>query len=161
MKHRKHLIQIFAVLTLLSGCISIGLQPNELVTADGVKFQPPKSPPYEEVKVGPADRTWKNQITGNTISFVSECGSIDSMDLKSIAKSVVSPTQMKIESQQKDSSGFKLETVAKDSRRALRLKLITEKTKSCIYNFAYIATEATFESEELIFDEFLQRFKKQ
>lgn len=149
---------LLVFLIVLSGCISIGIQPHELESADGLRFQPPKSPPYEEVKVGVSDRTWKNQISGNTISFVSECGQIGSVDLKSIAKSVVHPTQMKITSQTKEAN--RLITQAKDTRRGLRLKLVTERTKECIYNFAYLATDTSFESEEIIFDNFLRGFKE-
>lgn len=134
--------------------------------ADQIQFQEPAKPFAKSFSPN-SDKTWESGKTKNIITYVSECGAVSNLSLKSIAQSVLAPTQMKVESQtfSEREKNSVLTTIAaqqdeKDKTKK-RLKLVTEKTPNCIFNFAYLAEEESYSEEVSLFDRFVQDFKVQ
>lgn len=165
------IFQIFKTLTVASffmlffaGCISVNIAPESLSPAENPKYTKP-SAPFVEVESSSADKTWRNPKNGNSITYVSECGEVKSLNLKQVAKTLLKAQGIKIKSQNTillneieaiESIGFRQ---TKD--QVIQVELVTIRLKNCMFNLAYLGSEKALKEDESEFQKFKEKFKGQ
>ncbi|WP_413575972.1 hypothetical protein ACLVWU_16430 [Bdellovibrio sp. HCB290] len=159
---RNHLKYIIMSL-LLGSCVSVELPSGKTKPAKDVEFSEPGSP-YSSFKSKNADRAWQSSKTGNTISFLSECGSnadpslqtLETESLSAINKLEILKTETKTfngrESRQTISAGT-IDGVP------VALALVVFKKNGCNYTLSYGGVEKQFNSELPVFEKFKADFK--
>lgn len=119
--------------------------------------------PFAEIKGGSADSAWQSEVTGNTISFISECGGANDPGLKQLeGESLSALGKLKIEdSLSATFSGREsLMTVATGEVDGVpvKTKLVIFKKNGCNYTLSYGGVEKKFAAELGYFDKFVQSF---
>lgn len=151
-----------AVLPLLAGCVSVSVPSGGGKKADGVRFEAPAAP-FRELETG-ADRAWVNESTGNTISFISECGSKADPSLEQLQNEAVNSLEQAEVSDEKTTpfngrqARFARVKGSLDGV-AVTMRLVTLKKNSCNYTLTATGVPADFGKDEAIFDQFLQEFR--
>lgn len=146
----------------LAGCVSVQLPSLDGTRASSVEFQAPASP-FSQLKSDIADKAWMSSQTGNTISYLSDCG----------AKLDPSLDQLIDESAQSlDTPVVKSEALTFNHRAAkiasvdgvvdgipMKLKLLVLKKNDCNYTLSYTAKPSAYDREVQAFETFTQSFK--
>lgn len=154
---------IFFLSLTISGCVSVNLGGHNTHKADGIDFQMPSAPFVKEDNSN-VDQSWIDPKTGNTISYLSECGDPADPGLTSIESGALSGLHsLQYLSQKKFSYNH---------RRARRVKvkgsvdgvpsmvdMIVFKKNGCIYILSYVGVEKHFSGGQDQFDEFVARFQ--
>jgi hypothetical protein len=148
---------------LLTSCVSVELPGNKVTSAKGVEYQDPGGS-YEEIKAKNADKTWLSKKSGNTISYLSECGNTADPSLQSIESDSLSAlSNLEI---------LKTETITFNGRGArqtvaagtvdgvpVALSLLVFKKNGCNYTLSYGGLEKQFNGELPVFENFKKNFK--
>lgn len=148
---------------LLSSCVSVKIGGAKGTPATGVSFQAPTNP-FKEIKSESADQAWLSARTGNTISFLSECGNPADAGLSQIEnESLAALSELKI---------IKTEDATFNERAARRtiaqgqvdgvsvqISLLIFKKNGCNYTLTYGGVTKQFSAEENIFQQFQSQFK--
>ena len=151
------------MMIFLNGCVSVELPNSKTTTAKDVQWSSPGGP-FKEIKAANADRTWLSSSTGNTISYLSECGNtadpslqiLESESLSAISR--MTPVSAK---------GFDFNgRAARESVSSgevdgvpVQLKLLVFKKNGCNYTLSYGGVLKNFSSEEKYFEDFKKNFK--
>lgn len=158
---------VSAALTLafwmaLTGCISVNLTPEDLRSAKEVSYSNPPSPFTEVISPG-SDRAWKNNQNGNSITYITECGKVDSLSIHQAAKTSMRTQGIVVRSQNDiDLNGHKAVRslgVFNQDKNPVHVELITFKADGCLVNLAYIGKKDSFEKDQAAFETFKQGFK--
>ncbi len=147
----------------LSSCVSVNLPSSSGTKASAVEIQAPVKP-FIPMDNKSADKAWISQKTGNTISYLSDCGSPLDPPLQQIESDTLSFLEnLKIlSSQTKSFSGREsLETTAQGNVDgvAVKMRVLTFKKNNCSYSLVYGGVKDKFSTEITDFDRFLQGFK--
>lgn len=159
---RNHIFVYFFFL-ILGGCVSVQLPGGKVTPAKDVEFQPPTAP-FKEIKTANSDKTWLSGKTGNTISFLSECGGNSDPSLEQIESdslSAMSHTQnLKTEELSYNGRAAR-QTVSKGTLDgvSVQMRLLVFKKNGCNYTLSFGGLENRFSSEEKYFETFLKGFK--
>ena len=145
------------------GCVSVNVGGKKAKKASLIQLEKP-SPHFTEIKKEHADRYWRSDLTGNSISFLSECDTPGDPSLNQVLDGL---KQGLI-----DSELVKREELTYNQRAAVKAEIkgfvdgvesIVEtlifKKNNCLYLITYISVPETFETERAIFNQFLQGFR--
>ena len=147
----------------MSGCVSVELPSSKTTSAKDVQWSEPSSP-FKEIKATNADKTWLSSRTGNTISFLSECGNTADPSLQTLeAESLSAVGKINtISSRIYDFNG----RAARNSVSSgevdgvpVQLELLVFKKNGCNYTLSYGGVMKQYDAEHKIFEDFKQNFK--
>jgi len=147
---------------LLSSCVSVQLPNGKTTSAKDVQYKEPEEP-FDSIKAVNADKTWQSKKTGNTISYLSDCGGSDP-SLQSIeADSLSALNNMKIVSTEN------LIYNGREARQSIstgdidgvpvQLALMIFKKNGCNYTLSYGGIQKQFKSELKFYETFKAEFK--
>lgn len=164
MSHLGIFISSLAAL-MLTSCVSVNVGSGKVEKSKNVEYQNPTSP-FSSVRMDGADEAWQSNKTGNTISFISECGPAADVSLQSIQTDSLSGlTEKEIHSAQNiDFNGrAALRTLAQGQTDGVvvEVDMLVFKKNGCTYTLSYLGVKKTFPSEQKYFDQFLKSFKAQ
>lgn len=147
----------------LTGCVNLSLPTGSGKQAQGVKFTAPASP-YQNLSTDVADRAWVSSKTGNTISFLSDCGGKMDPTLQQLqSESLNVLSKLKIEDEQTIPYNGRQAMVATASGDldgiAIKMKVLNLKKNSCNYNLSYTAISQHFDKELSQFQSFINEFQ--
>lgn len=147
---------------LATSCVSVSLEKSEAVRAKNVRFRAPE-PPFEEIKIPNSDKTWISAVSGNTISFLSDCQKNSDPTLEQMQGDSFSVLEGLHNSES--------ETLTFNSRQALlmtseglvdgvpiKMKALVFKRNACNYTLTYAGVSKKFPRELDQFKSFLQSF---
>ena len=147
----------------LSSCVSFNLPSSSGWKAPTVDFQVPAKP-FIPIDNKNADKAWISEKNGNTISYISECGSPLDPPLQQIESETFNFLEnLKILST--DSKNFNgrecLETLAQGTVDGVtvQMRVVTFKKNNCSYSLVYGGVKEKFSTELNYFDQFLRGFK--
>ncbi|WP_413558769.1 hypothetical protein [Bdellovibrio sp. HCB209] len=150
---------------LLGSCVSVELPSGKGKPAENVAFSEPASP-FASIKAKSADRAWQSSKTGNTISFLSECGNSSDPSLQTLETESLSAIN-KLEILKTETALFN----GRESRQTISagtidgvpvaLALVVFKKNGCNYTLSYGGVEKQFNSELPVFEKFKADFKAQ
>ena len=147
----------------LSSCVSVSLPNSSGWKSTAVELQAP-SKPFELMDNKNADKAWISQKNGNTISYLSDCGSPLDPPLQQIESDTLNFLEnLKIiSSESRVFNGREsLETWAQGNIDgvAVKMRVLTFKKNNCSYSLVYGGVKDKFNSELGAFDQFLKGFK--
>lgn len=155
---------VFCILNLsLVSCVSVKLPDGKLTPAKDVQFQAPLSP-YKEITVESSDKTWVSKNTGNTISFLSECGNANDLTLPQIETESLAAIS-NLETLKVEEFEFNGRAARQSLSQGLvdgvpvQLALLVFKKNGCNFSLSYGGTKKNFDSEIHYFESFKQGFK--
>ncbi len=162
MKYLKTIALLFFY-SYLSSCVSVNLPSSSGTKSAAVDFKPPAKP-FISTDTKSADKAWISQKNGNTISYLSDCGSPIDPPLQQIESDTLNFLEnLKIlSSETKTFNGREsLETIAQGNVDgvAVKMRVLTFKKNNCSYSLVYGGVKDKFNSELGEFDHFLQGFK--
>lgn len=151
------------MIIFLSGCVSVELPNSKTTSAKDVKWSAPGGP-FKEIKATNSDKTWMSSSTGNTISFLSECGNtadpslqiLESESLSAIGK--INPVSAKVFDFNSRAARESVSSGEVDGV-PVQLKLLVFKKNGCNYTLSYGGVLKNFAIEEKYFEDFKQNFK--
>lgn len=148
---------------LYSGCVSVQLPGGKITPAKDVQFSTPADP-FEKLKASNADRSWLSSKTGNTISYLSECGSTVDLNLQTIESESLSALSKL--------NTLSSETLLYNGREArqsistgeldgvpVQMALLIFKKNGCTYTLTYGGLKKQFSAEISDFEKFKVDFK--
>ncbi len=152
-----------ALALTLGGCVSLNFGGAKIIKSNEVKFKEPVKP-FREVKTAAQDHTWRNELNGNTISYLSECNDPSDPSLEQIATGITGEIDdaQKIESSEVDfNSRPALHSIVdgKVDGIATRFELMILKKNSCIYVLTYAAVTSDFAASQKDFIAFAKGFQ--
>ena len=148
---------------LLGGCVSIELPGGKSKPAKDVVWTAPGSD-FKELKDGVYDKAWISSKTGNTISYLSDCGATSEPTLQQLeTESLSSLNDLKVVV----NDGISFNGRAARSSTAsgtldgvpVRVSLLVFKKNGCNYTLSYGGLEKQFAAEERAFENFKNNFK--
>lgn len=159
---RNHL-KYFIMSLLLSSCVSVELPSGKITSAKGVEYTSPGGA-FSEIKAKNTDKTWLSSKTGNTISYLSECGNTADPSLQTIETESLSAIS-KLEILKSDTISFN----GREARQTVSagaidgvpvaMSLLIFKKNGCNYTLSYGGLEKQFNLEKDEFEKFKQGFK--
>lgn len=153
---------IFLMPWAFLGCISVNLSQESLKSAEKVHYTPPP-PPFEQIHSPEADKTWRNSQSGNTITYVSECGNVDKVSLKDVAKTLMKSQGLIVLSQSETTLHQTPAVFSKgehrDQKNPVLLHLYTFRMKECLFNLAYLGSKKKFPEDMKQFEVFAEKFE--
>lgn len=146
----------------LSSCVSVSLQKNESQPAKDVIFSEPISP-FAEMKLNSADKAWLSKITGNTISYISDCLKNSDPSLEQMMNDSLSVLDnLKVLDQQSkpfnSRSSFFFVAEGSVDGIAVKMKVIVFKKNNCNYTLTYAGVKKNFDGELGYFEKFQSSF---
>lgn len=150
------------LILMLGGCVSIDLGPKHPEHAAGVKFTPPP-PPFIKAEGTNVDSIWRNPKNGNAISFLSDCGDTSDPSLKSIEQGVLSGLYPYTYTTQRDiyyegRAGRRIQVQGTVDGVPSLVDLLIFKRNNCIYILTYVGLEQHHPSDQIRYEEFIERF---
>lgn len=155
---------ILGILFLFTGCVSVNLPTSSKTEkAKDLSITKPENP-FVQIKVEGADQAWISAKTGNTISYISECGASSDKSLETMqTETLASLNQTKIVSNNSvDIDGREgLEVLAEGKVDGVEVKLnsLSFKKNGCSYTITYGGTEKNFANEIEAYTKFKTGFK--
>ena len=148
---------------LLSGCVTVDVAPKKAESAQNVMYADP-APPFKSSANKSTDRLWISAKSGNTISYLSECGGSQEPTLEQLENEALgSLIDMKILSSEKIDYNNReaLKTLAEGKVDGVKVKmnLLTLKKNNCNYTLVYGGVAKKFDAEQSYFQTFLESFK--
>lgn len=146
-----------------AGCVSINIGGGEVERADGVKYTNPHEP-FEDEDLPHVDEAWKNPGTGNSISFITDCGTSHDPSLQTVRSGVLSGlSNVKITNEEEGryNNRASLRSQAKGSVDGIesQFDLMIFKKNGCIYILTYVGIPGSYEKDQPAFEQFLQGFR--
>ena len=148
----------------INGCaLLIGSDEDPTKKNTAIQFEAPTAP-YSKLNVSSADTVWQSSDTGNTIAINSTCQKKEEKDLNALEKNIllgVDHLNILSEQTQKYNGEDARRVVAEGKTEGIPIQadiLILEKNK-CTYDLAYIARKKTYDTEHVVFENFLTKFR--
>ncbi|MFN7729555.1 MAG: hypothetical protein ACK5P7_10405 [Bdellovibrio sp.] len=160
-----HRFRAFAAVLVLplfsvSGCISVNLN-KDTPKSKGLVVSAPASP-FRDISLPAADRAWKSDRTGSTISYFSECqASLASPERLRDDALASLPGAKVIDSQSFDFDGreaLRSSAEGKVEGVSVKLSLLTYQKNGCRYTLSFVARANVYNQELLIFEGFIKGF---
>lgn len=158
---------ILTFVTLLAmalsvSCVSVKLAPNATWKSTDISYDKPSSP-FEEIHDVSLDHAWKNPNNGNSMGFLTECGSNTESSTKIIERdslSLLSNMQIVETKALKKDGGDGVSTVAagKVDKTSVRMHLVVLRKDSCNFILTYVGAERNFEADHAQFNTFIEEF---
>ena len=162
MKHHKSAIVALFYLAC-SSCVSVSLPSSSGWKSKEVIFDAPAKP-FGPMQNKNADKAWISEKNGNTISYISDCGSPLDPPLQSIESDTLNFLEnLKIiSSENKTFNGREsLETTGQGNIDGVpvKMRVVTFKKNNCSYSLLYGGVKEKFAVELPAFDQFIRSFK--
>lgn len=159
---RNHFIVCIMSL-LLGSCVSVQLPGGKVISAKDVELKAPP-PPFKEIASANSDKAWISEISGNTVSYLSECGSTHEPSLQQIEGESLSALtglqQLKVEDLTFNGRAARKSTSKGDLDGVpVQISLLIFKKNGCTFTLSYGGVASRFTDEEGHFNAFLQSFK--
>jgi hypothetical protein len=143
--------------------VSVNLPTQTGHKAEDVEFKTPTNP-FKEMKSPNTDRAWISDLTGNTISYLSDCKNPADPSIEQIQNdtlSVLNDLEILFTQKKTFNSREAVETMAQGfiDGVAVKMKLLTFKKNSCSYSLVYGGVKEKFEPEIKHFNLFVSGFK--
>lgn len=156
------LLLIQFALTNIS-CVSISMQKNNSRKSEDVKYEKPFQSQYEEIETNLVDKSWRHTRTGNTISYLSDCGGDSDPSLKNIFQGIISDIENVEIIEESDvfyNSREAYHTLVQGNIDGVltRFELMIFKKNSCTYILTYTAVATAFASGQKDFQRFVKGF---
>lgn len=133
------------------------------MSAKDLDFKTP-STPFKEITISNSDKAWLSDTTGNTISYLSECGGSSELSLQQIETDSLSALS--------NLEVLKVEEFTYNARAArqslsqgqidgvpVQISILVFKKNGCNFTLSYGGTKKNFEAEKHFFDMFKDGFK--
>lgn len=148
---------------LFSGCVTVDVAPKKSEPAQNVIYVDPASP-FKSSPNKSTDRLWISTTSGNTISYLSECGNSQEPTLEQLENDALGGlVELKILHSEKIdyNSREALKTLAEGKVDGVKVKmnLLTLKKNNCNYTLVYGGVSKNFDAEQAYFQTFLGGFK--
>lgn len=158
--------QFFAlsVITVsLTACVSVKIGDNEVKRAEEVKYTEP-SEPFEKFDAEHVDAAWTNPKNGNALSFLSDCNESGNLPLMHIRKGVVKGIERLKVTRSEEKTYNKRQALYSEVSGHVdgvpsRLSLMIFRKNNCLYILTYVGLQEVFETDKIIFHNFLKEFK--
>lgn len=144
-------------------CVSVNLPNSKTTHAKDVQYSAP-SDPYSEITNKANDKTWLSSATGNTISYLSDCGNaadpaIDQLESDSL--SVLNDMKVSETQDLTFNNRAARRTTADGTVDGVpvELSLLIFKKDGCNYTLTFAGVKKQFNSEKKYFDAFVNSFK--
>lgn len=143
--------------------MSVNLPSGGGKKADKVDFVVPVKP-FGDITIAGVDRAWLSARTGNTISYLSDCGGKSDPALERMrdeALGAFSDSEILEESRLDYNGREALGTTAKGRLDGVpvQIRLILFKKNGCQYTLSYGGVQKNFADEESVFQNFTEGFK--
>ncbi len=159
---RFHLV--IAALCLGSmGCVTVDVGGPKSAPAKNVTYSEPALP-FKPSSSKSSDRLWISTESGNSISYLSDCGGAQEPSLEQLEnEALASLVDLKIVQTEKFpyNSREALKTIAEGKVDGVKVKLslLTLKKNNCNYTLIYGGIAKTFDKEQKHFQTFIDNFK--
>lgn len=143
--------------------MSVQLPGGKVAPAKDVEFKSPRSP-FKEITSANSDKTWLSEKSGNTLSYLSECGNKNEPSLKQIESeslgALTNLQQLKSTELTFNGRAARLSTNKGDLDGVpVQIALLIFKKNGCNYTLSYGGVDSKFSEEEHYFSTFLESFK--
>lgn len=130
--------------------------------AKDVEFRAPASP-FKEIQIESSDKAWLSEHTGNTISFLSECGG-NELSLQHLAtESMNALSELEIQKTEEfrynGRAALQSLSQGKIDGVPVQLNLLVFKKNGCNFTLSYGGTKKNFEKEKQFFEIFKDGFR--
>jgi hypothetical protein len=160
-----HIAMALLCLFALNDCISVKIPTSSGSRAKDVKLQEPAKP-FQSINNAAADQAWISNVTGNTISYVSDCNGTSDPSLQQLENEslgVLNKLNV-VETKSFEFNGRDArETVAEGEVDGVPVKtaLVVFKKNGCNFTLSYGGIRKTFAAEKNYFETFTQNFHAQ
>lgn len=157
----KNIFVVCILSALVVSCVSVNLPGRKSVPAKGVEFSSPASP-FKSIDAANSDKAWLSSSTGNTISFVSDCGGADPSLQQMETESLAALSNLDVKSDTLMFNGREArQSVATGTVDgiAVQLALLVFKKNNCNYTLSYGGVQKQFAAEQKHFEDFKAQFK--
>lgn len=161
MNHWIRTFLLFIFFLIHTSCVTVKLG-NEVEKSRGLALAAPASP-FQEITTAGVDQAWKSKVTGNMISYFSECGG-PPMSLDKVQQEGLRSLQ--------SAELVQTSTITHDGREALSsvihgksegislfLSTLIYQKNGCRYTLTYSGQLNQYQHETNHFDKFKQEFK--
>jgi len=153
---------VFAAL-LVSGCVTVDVGSSKSEPAKNVSYDDPQNP-FEKSKTKTSDHLWLSHRTGNSISYLSDCGATQEPTLEQLESEALSSlSELKVLNTQKiqynHREALKTMVEGRVDGVPVKMNLVTLKKNNCNYTLVYGAVSKNFETEISHFEKFVGSFK--
>lgn len=162
-----HKLRLFFYITLYiiaQGCVSVKIPGTELTPSKNVQLEQPNPTLFSEIKVASSDKTWISKITGNTISYLSDCQKNSDPSLEQMqaeAFSVLENTKIlqtaKVEYNSREAQTSLVEGTVDGV--PIKMKILVFKKNGCNFTISFGGVKKNFDSELGEFELFQNKFK--
>lgn len=147
---------------LSTSCVSVELGKNDVHPADDLDFESP-SFPFERVKIEKTDQAWISKRTGNTLSFLSECGKATDLTLDQISEESYSVLDSNVlvhreEFMYQKRKALQVDVLGKLDGIPIKARILAFKKNGCNFSLNYVALEKSYSSELEVFSQFVADF---
>lgn len=160
MLHSLRTMILFSIYMTLTACISVQL-PKEKIAKNSEVLAAAPAAPFNEIKADMADKIWISSVTGNSISYLSECSNQEEKSIEQFQRDVLSALQSP-----KTESSEKVKFQGREALKSLTHGTVDGYPVSvwtmifskgnCSYSFSYVGLSAKLAQELSIFETFLQ-----
>lgn len=147
----------------LTSCVSLQLSGGKFSPAKGVEYKEPLAP-FKEIKSTNADKAWINEKSGNTISYLSECGNSNEPTLQQLQnESLSSLNRLEQINEEEITYNGRAAILSKNKGELdgvpVQISLLVFKKNGCSYTLSFggVATKASLDEKN--FQYFKDNFK--
>ncbi len=149
-------------LIFLTGCVSVNLGSGKTKRSTEVKFRAPNGN-FKVISNSNADQAWQSSITGNTISFLTECPAPDTT-LEALTEEftgVLKSKQVKEKKEEFFNEREALQTWAEGKLDGILMKIhsLVFKKNDCSYLLTYVGRARVFDKDQSVFTDFISGFE--
>ena len=154
---RNHLVTavfILAIVGIMPSCISVKVPLGPAEKVDNLKFKTPEKP-FVELNAESADFSWISEMTGNTISVLSEC-----QESRLKPKDVATDSLLAIDNSKilngeqltiSNHPAYELTATGRVDQHNVKITILSLRTKECFVTLTYGGLEKGFDSEKSIY----------
>lgn len=148
---------------ILTNCVSVQLSSGKITPAKGVNFNEPLAP-FKEMKTINADKAWINEKSGNTISFLSECGNSNEPTLQQLENESLSSLS-KLERLHEEEITYNGRSAILSKNKGeldgvpIQISLLVFKKNGCSYTISFGGVASKASQDEKNFQYFKENFK--
>lgn len=145
-----------------SGCVTVNLPKGSQGRAQSVVLQePPKV--FDSIKSESADRAWKHQKTGATISFLSDCNddpnSLENFESESLNALKNGKILKSVSTRMNNREAQRVQVLGELEGIPMKMDLVAFRKNGCDYLLSFVAREASFNQQLNEFEKFIEGFQ--
>lgn len=161
----KSLLSLFALIFagLFASCVSVNIPGTKTTHASKVQFTEPNDP-FSSISDKNNDKTWLSGTTGNTISYLSDCGNPADPSIEQLSSDSLSVlNDMKVNTSEdlqfNGRAAHRTTASGTVDGVPVELSLLIFKKDGCNYTLTYAGLKKQFASEKHYYESFIESFK--